>query len=225
MMTAVVSFRMGRLVAWWMYSRSNPGSKHPDDSDGDDHEVDAEQQELSTVRPREFSRWSVHHTNLLHAMALLMVILTIVGFWVYDNLFYQEFFLALVVAPFGALSRWKLSKWNSTPWMGHSQPLSWMPWGTFLANMLGCLVSIMCTGLLDRYQSTLEDDWSRSLIGAIQVGFAGSLSTVSTFVKEIVVLQEKMPGSAKPSIYGALTCGGGMTIGLIAYAMIVRIGQ
>lgn len=99
----------------------------------------------------------------------------------------------------------------------------WLPWGTFVANMTGAIVSITCQGLLDRYGEASTSEGMDTLLFAIKTGFAGSLSTVSTLVKEVVTLEEKYPGHAKPFFYSVGTCVGGMTVGLMIYMLIVRI--
>jgi len=150
-----------------------------------------------------------------------------------DGSFYQQLFFVILVAPLGALIRWTLSRWYNPPPnpVVHSprqrrRRLSWMPWGTFIANMTGCFVSILCTGLLDRYRTELDrktNQWPRVILIAIRVGFAGSLTTVSTMIKEIVSMQEKIPGTAKSTIYGIVTCLTGMMMGLVVYMIIVRV--
>ena len=97
-----------------------------------------------------------------------------------------------------------------------------MPWGTLLANLTGAIVSVVSQGLLDRYGS-VWNKWIGTILYAIGVGFAGSLSTVSTFVKEVATMKDTYPGHAKPFTYGTCTCVGGMTVGLIVYILIVHL--
>ena len=267
MMTALESFRAGRLVAGWKKvssSSSSPpmvfssSSREHDNNDV----VNVEEEDRSEER-HAFDRQTTtvaaetaaatppppsttsHQTqplhngstygvvHSLHFVTLGLVALTLVGCLVSseNEEFYKQLMGVILVAPLGALSRWKLSThWNTRPLicMGR-QPLpalSWMPWGTFLANTIGCLVSILCTGILDRYNIKNDDDddgWSYVILTAIRVGFAGSLSTVSTMIKEIVILQDKEPRSAQPTIYGTLSCLTGMTLGLVVYMLLVRI--
>jgi fluoride ion exporter CrcB/FEX len=268
MMTALGSFRAGRLVAGW--KRVSPSSSSPMSSSspprGHDNNdvVNVEEEDRSEER-HTFDRQTttvaaetaaatppppptstshptqqVHNgstygvVHSLHFVTLGLVALTLAGCLVSseNEEFYRQLMGVILVAPLGALSRWKLSThWNTRPLivcMGR-QPLpalSWMPWGTFLANTIGCLVSILCTGILDRYNIKNDDDddgWSYVILTAIRVGFAGSLSTVSTMIKEIVILQDKEPRSAQPTIYGTLSCLTGMTIGLVVYMLLVRI--
>jgi fluoride ion exporter CrcB/FEX len=261
MMTALGSFRAGRLVAGW--KRVSPSSSSPmssssdvvnveeEDRSGERHAFDRQTTTVSSeaaaaaaaapppststshqTQPlHNGSTYGVVHS--LHFVTLGLVALTLTGCLVSseNQEFYKELMGVILVAPLGALSRWKLSThWNTRPLMCMGrQPLpalAWMPWGTFLANTIGCLVSILCTGVLDRFNINNDNDddrWSYVILTAIRVGFAGSLSTVSTMIKEIVLLQDKEPRSAQPTIYGTLSCLTGMTLGLVVYMLLVRI--
>lgn len=110
-----------------------------------------------------------------------------------------------LTSPFGTLLRWKLSSLNYrnlfftiTTTTGYSfssssqnddNNTSWVPWGTLIANLLAVIISILAKALLlslsTKYKNN-DDEWFQPLLGAIGTGFAGSLSTVSTWVKEIV---------------------------------------
>jgi fluoride ion exporter CrcB/FEX len=161
--------------------------------------------------------------HLLHLAALLIICVFFLLDYTDGNLFYKKMAIMSLMSPLGALSRWKLSRWNSAKHPKiHSKHWPWLPWGTLLANLTGAILSIACQGLLDRYGHTWSD-WANALLFAVKVGFAGGLSTVSTFVKEVVSIEEKYPGHAKPFIYATLTCIGGTVVGLIVYMPIVRL--
>jgi fluoride ion exporter CrcB/FEX len=89
---------------------------------------------------------------------------------------------ALLFSPAGALLRWKLSNWNGTlPYKGWR----WFPLGTFAANLIGSIVSIGCIAIEYNLNSAnVNSFWGIGTIRAIKVGFAGCLTTVSTFVAE-----------------------------------------
>ena len=89
----------------------------------------------------------------------------------------QQWF-ALLFAPFGCILRWLLSKLNTM----EGRPLNWFPVGTFAANMLACAIDFILGGLTNRYSLGY---WPVVILPAIRVGYAGSLSTVSTFVAEV----------------------------------------
>lgn len=214
------------MTSAWMYPKVNT---EPDGGTDDMSQLSASfnggeksgapQEQFSTSPIRKICR-PIH---LLHLTAVLIVCLLVVGVCISESIFYKNMILVSLLGPLGALSRWKLANWNSSrhPKI-HKKHLPWLPWGTLLANLTGAVISIACEGVLDRH-SYRWSDWMNAFLFAIKVGFAGSLSTVSTLVKEIVGMEATYPGHAKPFIYGTCTCVGGMTAGLIVYMLIVRI--
>lgn len=90
----------------------------------------------------------------------------------------QQWF-ALLFAPFGCTLRWLLSKLNAR---SGKKILPWFPLGTFLANMIACCIDFIIEGITNRY--TLGY-WPSVVLPAVRVGYAGSLSTVSTFIAEV----------------------------------------
>jgi fluoride ion exporter CrcB/FEX len=104
----------------------------------------------------------------------------------------------------------------------------WFPWGTFAANILAATLAACLIGLDDRYFSgtdPLEKNWVHGLLFALNTGLAGSLSTVSTMIKETIIMAEQNPGIAKPHYYTLGTCFSGMLLGLTVYATTVRINS
>jgi fluoride ion exporter CrcB/FEX len=65
------------------------------------------------------------------------------------------------------------------------------------------------------------DPWWNAVLFALATGFGGSLSTVSSMVKEIVSLAEATPIRAHG--YAILTFGSAMIISLIIYSATIRI--
>eukprot|EP00434_Breviolum_minutum_P005817 symbB.v1.2.005128.t1/scaffold226.1/size261315/7 len=86
---------------------------------------------------------------------------------------YYTGLLDMSMAPFGALLRWWLSLFNK-----YTAPF---PFFTLVANTLGCL----CNALAGVYEERMTDALAISALGALSTGFAGSLSTVSTFISEL----------------------------------------
>jgi len=95
---------------------------------------------------------------------------------------YRTMAYSLLFAPLGAFVRWQLSSLNGT-W-AVVESLSWIPVGTLAANVLGSMVSITMTGLEFRYTG-YQSFWVVGTLRATRIGFAGCLTTVSTFVAEI----------------------------------------
>lgn len=199
-----------------MESQHTCSDLNPDDAN--DHPLESVEESKASpcckyIRPIYF----------LHVLAFSTIGLMLVGFFVFRNPFYKSMTAMVLVAPIGALTRWKMSNWNSSSCFHRFCP--WLPWGTLCANLLASIISIACQGILDRYGHIWkgEDRWIQPLLFAIKVGYAGSLSTVSTLVKEVVNLQESHPSSAKFAIYSAATCASGMTLGIMVYMLIVRL--
>lgn len=95
--------------------------------------------------------------------------------------------LPLLLAPPGCLLRYYLAKWFNKPSLPN------FPLGTFIANIIGCLV--MATAYDLRHAGGIGATWTgHGLAGSVTVcavmagieqGFCGSLTTVSTWVVEL----------------------------------------
>jgi fluoride ion exporter CrcB/FEX len=98
--------------------------------------------------------------------------------------------------------------------------VDWMPWGTFVANMFAVVVSAAAKALLHlHYYNQVVHPWANSIAWAVMTGFAGNLSTVSTFISEICAM--KKPSQMHIYAFGSL--GVAMVIGLAAYSPIARM--
>eukprot|EP00557_Chaetoceros_sp_GSL56_P003494 CAMPEP_0176488446 /NCGR_PEP_ID=MMETSP0200_2-20121128/6713_1 /TAXON_ID=947934 /ORGANISM="Chaetoceros sp., Strain GSL56" /LENGTH=547 /DNA_ID=CAMNT_0017885429 /DNA_START=213 /DNA_END=1856 /DNA_ORIENTATION=- len=132
---------------------------------------------VSFIEPREFRFAPAFRVAFLFVAFLVVGIITINGddnySVTYRIMIYSAFF-----APAGALLRWKFAKWN-----GKWNRFNWFPLGTFAANLLACIVSATMIGMEYRLNGS-DNFWSLGTVRAIKVGFAGSLSTVSTFINE-----------------------------------------
>jgi fluoride ion exporter CrcB/FEX len=70
--------------------------------------------------------------------------------------------------------------------------LSWLPLGTFLANMIACLVDLAILDVLVQRQSTGAE---LTVLSSIISGAMGSLSTVSTWAKEVAFRNDLRPSA------------------------------
>jgi fluoride exporter len=122
---------------------------------------------------------------------------------------------ALLWSPPGALLRWKLgSSWNGSL----KADWSWFPIGTWAANIIGSMVSI--TAIAVEYISPGGGFWIVGTLRSVKVGFAGSLTTVSTFVAEIQGMTSKAETQDKGYIYIILTLLPSYIIGIIIFSII-----
>ena len=200
---SVVSFRAGRTVAAWCHLRRNP------------HVFD------SALSKREIRhRW--HHDHLywitpvvVFILIGILIVMFILGDVYWGIAYYRQLWIACLTAPIGTISRWKLSTLNGK----YSFPA-----GTFLANFFGCILSAALTAwsIIESSDKGAQR-WQIPAIKAVSMGVAGSLSTVSTFVKECVEIVEKNPAYDKKaflySIGSMLIC---CFVGLLVYSPIVR---
>jgi len=139
-----------------------------------------------------------------------------VGDAVYHIPFYRKMWMSSILAPCGAILRWKLSKYNASD--GYWRRLSWVPWGTFTANITASIISILAEALEAR--DFTPSIWVTALLPAIETGFAGSLSTVATLIKEMV----NMKSTAHMYIYTFGTILVAMLVSLLLYMPIMRTG-
>ncbi|CAM9385340.1 unnamed protein product [Hapterophycus canaliculatus] len=144
--------------------------------------------------------------GMLGGVYALLVILLVVD----DNWSRRIDWIACMLAPFGALTRFFLAsrKLNNRV-RGGAFPL-----GTFLANVLGSLAmaSLFFTA---RKLSWTASGWNNVVVKAWQVGFFGSLTTMSTFMSEVVGHRE---AHSPPASYAYLAA---TAISALSAALIV----
>jgi fluoride ion exporter CrcB/FEX len=129
---------------------------------------------------------------------------------------FQTFFLSVLFAPFGTILRWILSRYNGSI---AYEKWNWIPIGTFAANMLACIVSsLMAAAALKIPQSS---ELAHDIVAAIKSGFAGSLSTVSTFVVESVSLLQSLPQCAVGYYYSVGTLVSAALLGVVCYVWAI----
>ncbi|KAK1743817.1 fluoride export protein [Skeletonema marinoi] len=123
-----------------------------------------------------------NHCYWLSPVALVLSIFVLIALYIWGDVYwgisyYRELWIACLMSPFGTIARWKLStlngKWSKYPWF---------PLGTWLANFTGSILSAALTAIA--YLNIVNGEGGTTVLAAISLGFAGSLSTVSTYVKE-----------------------------------------
>ena len=136
-----------------------------------------------------------------------------------------EVYLALLLAPAGAALRWQLcSRLNGAlPGRWH-----WFPAGTFLSNMGGCAVSALALALVVHLcpgggggagaaPRGSASYWAAVSLGGVSIGFAGCLSTVSTFAGEVRKFMAMYPRNAHGWVYLASSFVSSFALGLALY--------
>jgi fluoride ion exporter CrcB/FEX len=230
---AVTSFIFGRHVYDWLKdSRSQvtelgTSGSEPGTSVHVIHKAASMDSTASNVSRAAYCFWRQAVVILgIDVAPFLLCIGLAVAFGVADGVlgipYYRRMWMIIIVSPFGALLRWRMSRWNNLK-LGWKQ-LAWIPWGTFLANVSAAVISILAEATEARFNPRDHVNyiwWSSALI-AIEAGFAGSLSTVSTLVKEMFDLASKNPSRAY--VYFLLTVLCSMLLSLAVYMPMMRIG-
>ena len=112
----------------------------------------------------------------------------------------------------GALARWGLGLWLSTP-------TSLLPWGTLAANLVGGYLIGACVAVFQAMPH-LDPAWRLALV----TGFLGALTTFSSFSAEVVgLLQQQRLGLALG--VAVLHLGGSLLLtwlGLHSAALLLR---
>ena len=98
----------------------------------------------------------------------------------------------------GALARWGLGLWLSTP-------TSLLPWGTLAANLIGGYLVGVCVAVFNNLPE-LDPVWRLALV----TGFLGALTTFSSFSAEVVGMIQLQRyalalGTATLHLLGSLT--------------------
>lgn len=84
----------------------------------------------------------------------------------------MSYFLIFIGGGLGSVCRYALAIW--LPWKGEG-----IPWSTFWANLLSCMVIGLLLGLANKSLLSDQGKW------LLTIGFCGGFSTFSTFSKEI----------------------------------------
>ena len=125
---------------------------------------------------------------------------------------------AMLLAPLGALTRWRLGKWNGKCTI---DDLKWLPIGTLAANVAGSVISISMVAAEFRVGG-LDGFWTAGTLRAVRVGFAGCLTTVSTFVAEVTGFGDKKHQD-RAYAYAVISLSLSCFLSCVAYALIVYL--
>ncbi|CAI5489129.1 unnamed protein product [Closterium sp. Naga37s-1] len=132
----------------------------------------------------------------------------------------RRLWFACVVAAPGAWIRWYLS-WLNGGAVGKGRWWQWVPVGTVAANVSASALEAALSTVVLAYNSEV----SVLAIGAIQLGFLGSLSTVSTLMVEVLALHKAKTGRCwRPYFYlYCITILPSFLIGLLVYCVPVWV--
>lgn len=214
-------FQFGRQCGLWIYNYKH---KTDDDVCSNDDGAGIQLQNGEDVQLQPVPN-HLHKIPLLVA-AVAILIAFVIGDVVSGFEFYQGMILLWILSPVGALLRWKLSGLNKKKEVVKYSP-DWIPWGTFFANFIATILSACIEGLYHRYfdgaNPTFTNAWITAVLFALKTGVAGSLSTVSTMVKESTQLSEANPDLAHGHLYSLFTCVTCCLVGLAVYSTTIRV--
>lgn len=123
----------------------------------------------------------------------------------------RRVWLALLSGPFGSWIRWFFSQYNGGG-IGAKQRFSWVPLGTLGVN----LVASMVEASLSTLNVAVDTMASSLIVGGMQLGLLGCMSTVSTLMVEIYNLyrgnSDRWRAYVYPLLTVVLTCVSGILI-------------
>ncbi|CAI5526489.1 unnamed protein product [Closterium sp. Naga37s-1] len=132
----------------------------------------------------------------------------------------RRLWFACVVAAPGAWLRWYLS-WLNGGAVGKGRWWQWVPVGTVAANVSASVLEAALSTVVLAYNSVE----SVLAVGAIQLGFLGSLSTVSTLMVEVLALHKAKTGRCwRPYFYlYGVTILPSFLLGILVYCVPVWV--
>ena len=162
-----------------------------------------------------FSLWAILPLLAMLVALLLWASIVLEGSKDLYTQTYRISALSTLIAPTGSICRYYLSRLNG---IIKVRQWEWVPLGTLLANLIACAVSALAVALnVSDDRGELGNLW----LSAIKGGFAGSLSTVSTFAAEVVGLARSLPRYAWAYYYSIGSLLFACILGIVAYAWAV----
>ncbi|KAJ4954481.1 hypothetical protein NE237_011264 [Protea cynaroides] len=147
---------------------------------------------LGNANPKS-SNWRVNSLKR-HLAVLVVLVFMLSCLWgVSGSLLRKQFgdggssaqlWFACMVAPPGVWFRWFLARLNGSG-LGKKGLMSWMPFGTLIANVAAACVMAALATVMDVVNTQKCD----TIATGIQFGFLGCLSTVSTFMAEFYAMR------------------------------------
>jgi fluoride ion exporter CrcB/FEX len=141
---------------------------------------------------------------ILTATAMLVLVCSLSSLHVFTSASSQQFAISLLFSPIGGLARWKITNSLNT-----SVPN--FPLGTFTCNMLGCALS----GSLGSFLAGSPGPEESIVLMSIINGFGGALSTLGSFVAEVLALIDPILFKFDGITYACVTIMWGVFVGLI----------
>ncbi|XP_043691244.1 uncharacterized protein LOC122641953 isoform X2 [Telopea speciosissima] len=147
---------------------------------------------LGDGKPKS-SNWRVNNLKKHLAVLVVLVLMLSLLWGISGSLLRRQFdnggssaqlWFACMVAPPGVWLRWFLARLNGRG-LGRKHFLSWMPFGTLIANVAAACIMAALATVMDVVNTQKCD----TIATGIQFGFLGCLSTVSTFMAEFYAMR------------------------------------
>ena len=213
----IVAYRFGQNMAVYLFiwrcrqetrkdERRGYGIRLPQADEDSDSEEDDENGEPSPntsadSTPEESEMPSVR--AIATAIFTLSTVTQLTSLSFFTDPMQHQIALALFFSPLGVLTRWRISRYNRI--------INGFPVGTFISNMLGCALS----GSLGQLLAGNPGPRERIVLQSLIRGFAGSLSSVSALVVEVLAGTDPILFRFDGFTYAACTIFWGMIIGFI----------
>lgn len=230
---AVSSFLFGRITFGWLQSRhpEQPTDaidvaetlRHSNELPEEPTNIESSGHDSLHVRVRQstlsYCRQLLGITYGPFIVAGVILGACLVADFVVGNHWYRKIWMAALLTPPGAVLRWKLSGYHTAGL--RSVHLEWLPLGTLLVNLLAACISATAHAVnAETIEPSMNSKvWTSALIFAVETGFAGSLSTVSTLMREMFFMDHR-----KANVYCFMTLVCGMFLALLFYSPIIRYG-
>ncbi|KAG6549701.1 hypothetical protein Mapa_008681 [Marchantia paleacea] len=129
----------------------------------------------------------------------------------------RTLWLACLVAPPGVWMRWYFARLNGQG-IGPKHYLRWLPFGTLLVNVSASTIE----AALATVEVAVGNYNARLLVGGLQLGLLGCLSTVSTFAAEIQIMHQGR-NRWRAYVYPVCTILTSLVIGFLIYGVPVWV--
>lgn len=213
----IVAYRFGQHMAVYLFiwrcrretrrdERRGYGIRLPQDDDSLDSAPDVEDEDVmsptsSNVVEEESDTPSVR--AIATALFILSVVTQLSSLSFFTSPSQKQLALSMLFSPLGVLTRWRISRYNRL--------VPGFPVGTFISNMLGCALS----GSLGRLLAGNPGPRERIVLVSLISGFAGSLSSVSHLILEVLAGTDPILFRFDGLTYATCTIFWGMVIGFI----------
>jgi fluoride ion exporter CrcB/FEX len=212
----IVAYRFGQHVAVYIFIWRARHEKRKDERRGYGIRVSLNEysergntdDESLQTNPNDSSRETPSIRAVVTAIFIMGLVTQCTSMSFFNDPDNQQIALSLLFSPLGVLGRWRLSKYNT--WSSN------FPIGTFTANILACALSGGLGNLLAGEPGPAE----RIILVSFINGFAGSLSSLASFIVEILAGVDPVLFRFDGMIYAVLSIFWALVVGFIFSASV-----